>query len=292
MNNCGVICAVLALIVLHPSAAQSADCTHTIPTEEAREFQNALNARANKDKEGALKLLKEIQVKLGDNFCVLHEIGRTYVHLNEYEQASESLLNAVEIATDADLSKNAVYNVLGYNDLKEKNYESAVSYFKTQTKNPNFLSLPPETRMKVFNNLGYTLLQLDQYEAAKSNLLQAVALGSSLARKNLEVVDSILAVQHKNDPELPGIFAVAIASSRNKDALKATVENAASRLNTSTEKFRIFDRGNEMFTVTYGVAMSYPKSDEMREEALSAGFSDANIVSTSRWQNVTSKLLN
>ena len=202
------------------------------------------------------------------------------------------MLNAAEVATDADFSKQAVFNVLGYNDLKEKIYESAVSYFNTQIENSNFLSLPPETRMKVFNNLGYTLLQLDQYEAAKSNLYQAVALGSSLARKNLEVVDSILAVQIKNDPDLPGVFAVAIVSLRNSDALEAYVKDAADRLNDSIEKFGVFARENGMFTVTYGVGMSYPKSDEMRAEALSAGFSDAYIVSTARWQNVTSKLLN
>jgi tetratricopeptide (TPR) repeat protein len=267
------------------TAIHAEGCDHGFTPINQPLMDEAIQLRIAKQFEPANGILDTPVLNETPIFCVLYERGRNLLNLKSYEDALKALRRAAIIATPEDHSKQAIYNIIGYTLIQEKKFDQAVLAFQAQVKNDQFTNLPVATQTKVFNNSGLAYLRLNQYENARENFMKAVANGSVLAKANLAIVDSLISVQTKGDADVPGIFSVSLHSQRGEKDLIDDIENFSQQLAVSSDELLIYQRTNDMLSVTYGENLSYAKAQEYQRTAIDHGFSSAQIVSTETWEN-------
>jgi tetratricopeptide (TPR) repeat protein len=85
---------------------------------------------------------------------------------NQFEKAIKNLQKALFLTND-DVMKADVYNNLGYYNIRLKNYEQSVTYFKSS------INIIPDYGY-ANDNLGYALIQLGKLEEGKDFLEKAL----------------------------------------------------------------------------------------------------------------------
>lgn len=289
MKHFLITTAVFFTITAQTAFAEGCDHGFAPSTPDHIALMEAIKLREDANYLRAQAALRALDRQAPQNFCVLYELGRVAINLEEYDAAIESLSVAAEIATPEDHSKQAIHNILGYTYLKTKQYDPAISNFETQQANPTFLTLPDATKTKVYNNTGFAYLTTRQFEKAQKNFEKAMRLGSKLAKSNLEVVQSMLAVQRAGNKDIPGIYGVALFSTRDEKAAKTARLRMAERLAVAPSKLHLFRRDSGLITATYGSNISYAKAEEILAEIKAQGLNGANIVATSYWGEVQAK---
>lgn len=103
-----------------------------------------------------------------------NELFKTAYDLYLQNGFEEAIVNLQEILflTNDDVMKADVYNNIGYYNIRLKNYEQAVTYFKSS------INIFPDYGY-AYNNLGYALIQLDKLEEGKEFLEKALQTENS-----------------------------------------------------------------------------------------------------------------
>lgn len=276
---------VATLCLATPIKAEG--CDHGLSNLAQPMMHNAIKLRIAGQYQAAITKLKSIPAGETPSFCILYEIGRNYLNLEDYEKSLESLQAASSIATPQDRSQQAIYNIIGYVRLKQMDYGTAVLNLERQQNDDQFSNLPTDKQTKVFNNTGFAYLRLNQYAPAKENFEKALNNGSRLAKANLAVVDSLIEVQSKGDANIPGIFSVSLHSQRGDNGLENTLASFATRLGVDPAEISIFRRETGMLSLVLGTNLSYAKAQSLQAKAIETGLSSAQIVSTTSWENVS-----
>jgi tetratricopeptide (TPR) repeat protein len=277
----------IAAAIAFALPANAEGCDHGLSNLAQPFMQSAIKLRIAGKYEEAIEKLKSIPAGDGPSFCILYELGRNYLNLEEFDKSLESLQAASGIATDEDRSKQAIFNIIGYVRLKQQDYGNAVMTLERQQKDDQFASLPADKQTKVFNNTGFAYLRLSQYAPAKENFEKALVNGSTLAKANLAVVDSLIAVQSKGDADIPGVFSVSLHSQRGDIGLEESLDTFAKQLNVDPSEISIFRRETGMLSLVLGTNLSYAKAEMLQQKAIGSGFTSAQIVSTTSWENVS-----
>ena len=221
------------------------------------------------------------------NFCVNYELGRHFTRSKKFDEARGFLTDAIKNASFEDHSSFAVWNVVGFTYLQQKQFEKALENFEKQEGHSAFRLLSKKNRMKVYNNAGYTLIQLARYGEALDYLNHAAGLGSVLALKNIAIVESITETLEAEDKNIPGIFSAVVASSRTSSGVQPIIDTMASKLGAEADEFFVFRTSNGRYSISLGAYESYPRALERRTNAVSKGISDAYVASISEWADVT-----
>lgn len=219
-------------------------------------------------------------------FCILYEIGRYYTRSGNYPLARDYLQRAIQEEAAEDKKTYAVLNVIGFTFLREGNVDAALDFFQKQRSDTNFSSLPTIQRTKVFNNLGYTLMQLGRFDEAETNLLEAKKLGSNLAERNLQALRSLRATVASDSNDIPGVFAAVVGSSKSKLGAEKAILPLASRLGVPPTDLFVFEMDNGRYSLTFGSYESYPKALESVDLARSKGINDAYVSSLTKWNEI------
>jgi tetratricopeptide (TPR) repeat protein len=260
----------------------------TQPLLEAK-LKQAITLREQGNYDNAVATLKKLNKQSPNNFCILYELGRAKINTKDYASALVSLQKAAQVADTNDHKKQAIYNIIGYTYLQTEDVEKASAYFEKQKKTTEFQFLPNETKMKIYNNSGLTLLRLSQYEESRQSFTHAKNLGSKLAIGNLAVVDSLLEVQKAGDKNIPGIYGVALLSSRDQKKVARDLKKAHKQLGVNKQDLTIYKRKTGIITGTLGSNISYAKAQDYLKLAKTNGYPKANIVATSSWQEISFK---
>lgn len=281
----------LIIVMMVPTLLFANNCDYGLETQSELDakLKQAILLREQGNYDTATVILNELKAQSPQSFCVLYELGRIKINTRDYESALGNLQEAAQVADTNDHKKQAIYNIIGYTYLQMEDVENAAAYFVRQKKTAEFQSLPNETKMKVYNNSGLTLLRLSQFEQSRESFLHAKDLGSKLAVGNLAVVDSLLEVQKSGDKNIPGIYGVALLSSRDQNAVIRDLKTAQTKLGVRKQDLTIYKRKTGIITGTLGSNISYAKAQDYLNLAKSKGYSKANIVATSSWQEISYK---
>lgn len=200
-----LICASL----LTPHVAMAEGCDHALSNLAQPLMATAIQLREDGKYQDAIEKLKTIPGNQPSSFCILYEIGRNHLRLEQYDLALTELQQASGIATEEDRQKQAIFNTIGYTWLVRKDYGKAVMAFERQLKDDQFAKLPKLTQTKVFNNIGLAYMHLSQFDQAKASFNKAKANGSELAKANLEIVNRLIAVQRQPIQAAKGFYKLA-----------------------------------------------------------------------------------
>lgn len=283
-----IILPLLSIVMMVPTLLFANNCDYGFESQPELEtkLKQAILLREQGNYDTATVILNELKMQSPQSFCVLYELGRVKINTRDYESALGNLQKAAHVADTNDHKKQAIYNIIGYTYLQTGDEEKASTYFERQKETAEFAFLPNETKMKVYNNSGLTLLRLSQYEQSRESFLHAKDLGSRLAVGNLAVVDSLLEVQKAGDKNIPGIYGVALFSSRDQNAVVRDLEKAQIKLGVSKQELTIYKRKTGIITGTFGSNISYAKAQDYLKLAQSKGYRKVNIVATSSWQEI------
>lgn len=272
-------CVLLLAIAPIAGVAQS----HDVPPAQGAAFAEAMNLRSIGDHDAALSKFSLLRAAEPNSFTINYEYGRLLAQMKKYREASAALDVAIKLMDRVDTKDLTVYNTKGFVLLMLNDFEQALVFFAKEIDSPRFKSNSDASRMKVHNNAGLAYLQLDRYLDAQKQFEIAKALGSSLAKKNLEIIASILATVGAANENVPGIFAPAVGSVKNPSLATERSNEIASRLGVSSDSLLLFRQGNGIFQITHGANYSYRKAERLVKEAKGKGIEDAFVASTTEW---------
>jgi tetratricopeptide (TPR) repeat protein len=212
--------------------------------------------------------------------------------MKEYQESAKILGAALKLGSSSgQLLDPSLYNTIGYVHIMQGDFDQALEYFKMATAPEIYKRLSESSRMKLHNNTGYALMLADRYEESLDEFAKARALGSRKAVENIEKVKSLIETQEKQSPDLPGIFAVVIHSTRKKEQLDSLTHRLLEKLRStvSQEKRQELDKPvvyvakNGMYFIALASNSSYAKAQGLLS-VIRKVISDAFISSTTNWE--------
>ncbi|WP_175549173.1 tetratricopeptide repeat protein [Litoreibacter ascidiaceicola] len=228
----------------------------------------------------------EIEASEDDSFCLRYSYGRHLVRQSLYLEAQKELLVSIKLATNKELTGVSPHNVLGFTYLAEKNFDAAIVEFKKAKDFADFDLRKSSLKVKILNNLGYTLMQLGRYNEAREYLFDAQTLGSSKASRNLAALDSLVSTLESSDPNEPGAFAAVIASAASRSSAVKLTKKLDTQTGFDHEPLSVFRMKNGVFSVTVGSYRSYSAATSDLEPFLNEGFSDAYVGWLAEWEQI------
>ena len=267
---------------------QSVMASADIPAEAQSKYDKAEALRAQGQFNASFPIYEELLEKYSDNFSVNYGYGLLLAQMKRFPEAANALKTALNIGkTQEQMPDPSIWNSIGWVSLMNGDLDQAIEYFTTAKQDSNiYSSLSDETRMKLHNNSGYALMLMDRYEESKEDFKKAEELGSEKAKQNIEKVDSLIETQKKQNPDIPGVFAVVVLSIRDKER----TQEAADRLRTElglqkTETIDVYLAKNGMYLLAVKSNCSYAKAQatlkKVREKV-----PDAFVSSTTNWEPV------
>lgn len=274
-------------VLLLSAASAAADCTGDMSPEVAAKMQEILAAEGASLAEA--EAMADLSAQHPDSFCLLHAAARAFMRAGD-DARGQDMLATLESRWPAasldDLFGETPWNTRGFAAIKRGRWDEAVEDLRRQLAVSGFPAAPDAQRLKIYNNLGYALLQLERYPEALEAFETAAALGSRNALRNIEATQSILSVLNAGDPDLPGVFAVVVETSRSY----TDISRVQGRLRESgfdeAGAFHIYQRPDGKLSLTLGANESWPKA-EGRLEAVRAAVPDAFVASTADWKELT-----
>jgi tetratricopeptide (TPR) repeat protein len=279
-------CALFLVFVPVAVGSQSVD----VPPELRAPLAEAMKLRSEGDQNGSSAAFKRLLAVAPNSFTINYEYGRLLAQMKRYRDASEALDSAIRLIDGRDTSDLAVYNTKGFVLLMLNQSDQALDFFRMELGAPKFSSLPAAARMKVHNNAGLAYLQLDRYVEAQQQFEIARALGSSLAMKNLEIIDSIVQTLKASSEDVPGIFAPVVGSAKRDTEIEVRIAAVAAKLGVPSTSLRLFKQGNGIYQIAQGANLSYRKAERLAKEARAKGIEDAFVASTAEWSDESSAL--
>ena len=286
------------VLLLQAVAAQEGAIQSDAPPEAAAQLAQLAAAKTSKDqtqleqtRQGYIELWK----KYPNSFSIVYDYGRLLAQMKEYQESAKILGAALKLGSSSgQLLDPSLYNTIGYVHIMQGDFDQALEYFKMAADPKTYNCLAETTRMKLHNNTGYALMLADRYEESVQQFAQAKALGSRKAVDNIEKVKSLIETQEKQSPDLPGIFAVVIHSTRNKEQLDALTRRLMEELQglqgiTSKEKQPelnkplVYVAQNSMYFIALASNSSYAKAQGLLSVVRKV-IADAFVSSTTNWE--------
>lgn len=231
----------------------------------------------------AILIYEEILRKDPNNIKIKYKLALLYVKMKDYKKASNDLYSILlQHGNTSEVSSN-IYNILGWTYLMQEDLDQALTTFKIASSPNNYKKLDNTNKMKVSNNTGYTLMLMDRYEEALVQFEQAVKLGSTKAKLNIQKINSIIEVQKNQDINIPGIFLVILKSVKEENKLVPIIEELATKLLVNINDFVIYKTTTNTFRISLGNNYSYNKAEEILKDVKEKGISDAFVTSSTQW---------
>ena len=233
-----------------------------------------------------------LRTKYPKSFVIAYNYGRLLAQMKQYQKSAETLQAALQLGTQQQpFPDPTLYNTIGYVYIMQRDFDQALEYFKKAASPELYTRLPENIQMKLHNNTGYALMLADRYEESLQEFKQAKMLGSKKAEENIEKVRSLIETQEKQDPNLPGVFAVIIGSSRMQERLDSMSQLLMEQIQpvVSQEKWQeinkpvVYVAKNGMYFITLASNLSYAKAQQLLPLAKKA-ISDAFVSSTTNWE--------
>jgi tetratricopeptide (TPR) repeat protein len=276
-----------ALTALWTQASEARVCLDDLDREAAA-IVNSLNDRPVSPAD--VTKAKTLAAQPDAGFCLLYELARYLVSNSDNDTARQLLTRSVRVASDKNRAEFAPYNVIGFTYLAEKRFDEALENFSMQIDSPDFSNFPKDLQGKVWNNAGYTMIQMGRYSEAKEMLVRAQAAGNPNATRNLQALDSLVATLSSSDINLPGVFAAVVASAKSISAAQQEEAKAKKAIPAMAADIQIFKMGNGRYSITIGDYRSYPRAIKDRDAAIKAGIRDAYVTSLTDWELVQPKV--
>ncbi|MDU9050161.1 MAG: hypothetical protein Q3M30_15040 [Candidatus Electrothrix sp. Rat3] len=283
---------VFALVLLIQTAAAQDAVQNDVPSE-AKTQQALAESYKNHDLlEQSRQEYTELRKKYPNSFSIGYDYGRLLAQMKEYQESAKILGAALKLSSSSgQLLDPSLYNTIGFVHIMQGDFDQALEYFKMATAPEIYKRLSESSRMKLHNNTGYALMLADRYEESLDEFAKARALGSRKAVENIEKVKSLIETQEKQSPDLPGIFAVVIHSTRKKEQLDALTHRLLEKLRStvSQEKRQELDKpvvyvaNNGMYFIALASNSSYAKAQGLLS-VIRKVISDAFISSTTNWE--------
>lgn len=275
---------ILTIILGSNPASSGTLCLDGLTARDAETIEALQNVSSVKIDVSDVKV-EDIVARNTLEFCAFYEAGRYYFNSDRLIRARTLLMRAVQISENDIPTRFSPENVLGYSYVVENDFERALPYFEAAFENENFRFLPNSLRVKILNNLGFTYLQLRRYREASVPLLDAVALGSTRAAQNLEILNSLTAVAETSEIDDTGPFAVIVATGPSLEKVFEEFEETPNDLENST--LRLFRTESGLFAMTIHAYRSYSGALADMRVAQDAGVSDAYVASITPWEPVS-----
>ena len=214
---------------------------------------------------------------------LLYGYSRLLAQTNQLQKASEYIQKVINVSDSSHTAFPNILNMAGWVHLMLGNVDKSIAFF-SESKSPGiYEKLDQSTKMKLHNNSGYAFMISGRYEESLTEFVAAKGLGSKKAALNIEKVRSLIETEKLGNPDISGIFAVVIASSKYEENVSKLIEKANMKFPENQKTLRIFKAGDELFFVTIDSSLSYAKATEVRDFAVSRGVTDAFISSTTTW---------
>ncbi|MCI5139296.1 MAG: hypothetical protein D3922_13005 [Candidatus Electrothrix sp. AR1] len=234
----------------------------------------------------------ELLKKYPNSFSIGYDYGRLLAQMEEYQESAKILGAALKLGSSSgQLLDPSLYNTMGYVHIMQGDFDQALEYFKMATAPEIYKRLSESSRTKLHNNTGYALMLADRYEESLDEFAKARALGSRKAVENIEKVKSLIETQEKQSPDLPGIFAVVIHSTRNKEQLDALTRGLLEELQGTASKEKqqelnkpvVYVAQNGMYFIALASNSSYAKAQGLLSVVRKV-ITDAFVSSTTNWE--------
>jgi tetratricopeptide (TPR) repeat protein len=280
-------------IITGTALAASSAVLLDVPAEAKARYVEAEALRAKEQFALSYPIYAELLQKHPSSFTVNYGYGLLLAQMKRFPESAETLKTALNLGKAKErMPDPSIWNTLGWVSIMSGNLDQALECFKTAKENPEtYASLSDETKMKLHNNAGYALMLMDRYEEAKKEFYKAEQLGSEKAKLNIEKIDSLIETQKKQDPDIPGVFAVVVFSIRNKDGIDKAVLTQFERLHTavpeldlkSAEEINVYLAKNGIYLLALGSNYSYAKAQVMLGN-IKKTVPDAFVSSTTNWE--------
>ncbi|WP_319588310.1 tetratricopeptide repeat protein [uncultured Desulfobulbus sp.] len=276
----------LTLMVCNVSATADDRCIG-VPESACRRFVEAVGMRQKNNPKGSLLVIEELSKNYSNNFTIQYTYGRLLAEDKRYEDAIKQLQIALELGHDFENFDIEIYNIIGFSLLMESRYDESIEYFYTIEMSEEFQKKSKDFKIKVYNNFGVAYMQLDRFQEAKEKFEKSKNLGSKLAYKNIEKIDSILESLRNGDVNMPGIFALIVANPTTEIYTQQSLLKVSNKLDIPSSGFTVFRATKGQYYIAMASQVSYPKAEQLKEQANKKGISDAFIGSITSWDNVT-----
>jgi tetratricopeptide (TPR) repeat protein len=278
------------LAALPVFAAADVAVQSDIPAEAAAQFAEAEAHRSQGKFNLSYPIYSELRKKYPNSFSAAYARSSLLAQMKLYRLSAEALQEALHIGlSKPQLPDPSIYNTMGWVAIMNGEFDQALEYFNKAKQPELYRRLSGATKMKLHNNTGYALMLLDRYEESLLEFAQAEKLGSDKAAENIEKVKSLIETQKKQDPNIPGVFAVVLLSTRHKERIDASVLSMSGRLSTVPEqdrKINVYLAKNGMYFIVLGGNCSYAKAQAMLAQVRKT-VADAFVSSTTSWEPYT-----
>ena len=285
---------VLILLVQTAIAQGAAQDTvlNDVPAEAASQHAVAESYKTSNLLEQSQQEYSELLKHYPNSFSITYDYGRLLAQMKEYQESAKILKAALQLGTkQGQLLDPSLYNTIGYVHLRMGEFDQALEYFKMAAAPEIYKRLSESTKMKLHNNTGFVLMLVDRYEEALREFAKARDLGSQTAVKNIDKVNSLIETQEKQNPDLPGIFAVVIHSTKSTKQLDTLARTLTKKIQEEVPKEKqqelnnpvVYIMNNDMYIITLASNSSYAKARTLLA-VVKKVIPDAFISSTTNWE--------
>ena len=285
---------VLILLVQTAIAQGAAQDTvlNDVPAEAASQHAVAESYKTSNLLEQSRQEYSELLKHYPNSFSITYDYGRLLAQMKEYQESAKILKAALQLGTkQGQLLDPSLYNTIGYVHLRMGEFDQALEYFKMAAAPEIYKRLSESTKMKLHNNTGFVLMLVDRYEEALREFAKARDLGSQTAVKNIDKVNSLIETQEKQNPDLPGIFAVVIHSTKSTKQLDTLARTLTKKIQEEVPKEKqqelnnpvVYIMNNDMYVITLASNSSYAKARTLLA-VVKKVIPDAFISSTTNWE--------
>ncbi|WPD23866.1 MAG: hypothetical protein SD837_04725 [Candidatus Electrothrix scaldis] len=283
---------LFALLLLVQVAAAQDAVQDDVPAEAAAQLAVAETYKNRNLLEQSQQEYSELLKKYPNSFSIGYDYGRLLAQMKEYQESAKILGATLKNGSSSgQLLDPSLYNTIGYVHLQMGEFDQALEYFKMATAPEIYRRLNEESRMKLHNNKGIALMSADRYEEALDEFAKARELGSQIAVKNIDKVNSRIETQEKQNPDLPGIFAVVIHSTKSIKQLDTLASTLTEKIQKTAPKEKqqelnnpvIYVMNNGMYVITLASNSSYAKARALLT-VVKKVIPDAFVSSTTNWE--------
>ena len=282
----------LFIVLLVQAVAAQEAVQIDVPAEAAAQFAAAEAWKDQNQLEQSQQVYSELRTKYPNSFTIAYNDGRLLAQMKEYQKSAEVLAAALKTGEGrGQIPDPSIYNTIGYIYIMLGDFDQAIECFNKAAAPKIYERLSATTKMKLHNNTGIAMMLADRYEEALREFEQAKQLGSRKAVENIEKVKSLAETQEKQNPDLPGIFAVVIHSTKSKEQLNDITQALMEKIQPAVSKKQQEDLGKPvvylaksgMYFITLASNSSYAKAQELLATVRNV-INDAFVSSTTNWE--------
>lgn len=181
--------AVFVLFFLTMGAQDEEKLRETLNQKSFRLYEEGKDLQMKKELDQSIDKFQQVYTDNKENYFVVSQLAQVYAQKKEYDKAAQMFEKAVKIRNEKGIKDATVFNSLGWVYMMKSDYRNAEKYLKLSLDHID--ELPLSYKIKTYNNLGTLFINREDYnEAEKYFNTAAVKYNSSLAKRNLKLIDT------------------------------------------------------------------------------------------------------